>query len=930
MYTNKERLFRLQVFQQTISTLSMCPLRLYNNNCYEQFVGDSSFQEVLCSIHKILEIDEPFDIDNTIYIIKQKIKKNPKDMKKIIYPLLENFGEKLRESMWLTKPSNSLTFTRDIKDNKRLWLFLMFYDLFSKEFIEENFKTQYQRDCLIGMRNVFVKLNENYTLSVGRILTKEQDSDKIVSDIIKNYNFENMNIFELTKISRRRKIFDKDILQQRVPYLQKAFNIFLDSSFQLAQNVSKKEIEHIAIFIYMVVKENISSCTLQISKHLLIYKNRELKVVIQSETLLDEYPDKFKKYLRKFDYYRDFFLGEYASRIKTYFNKKYSGIRHEDSDFNPIQSLISRICSRLNADGGCYIKYSLFDEKLKLIASHGEASYEQGIKNYIEKINDNDKPIRDKSRVLKVINNYFSSEYKYNIDKLILQKVESKEMLQPLKDKHIRSNIAIPVTFKYKLMGILLIDSFRENTFAKEDINLVLSITSALSVQIFDQIIERNLFRIIKNVPNTAELKDKKLIEERFSYLAKYINKIFFSYGVSIWEYQLEDKEFILKSTTLGIEPNSVKIERGSDDLIQDIPLRENGFKPLVEYDIESSNRFICCSPKKYDKRINAIKIYPIIQNGQILGALSIYNKREEDYRAIDNQSLISVNEHLKVFFNIVSTFIEQKALIQNNALHEISKKLMMIKSNTVQLRELLHENFVQLDDKARYRFGIKLDDIENFTKDVKLSFDFISNGSDEYRDKNLIDYEIENKYKKAQKQNSENNNIRMVVNQLITSIPAPLCYKNIKIKNHVDNIDVSIAHIVLNDIFQNLILNAMKYSFQGTEIKIHSKIKSNSIRIYIKSEGIEITDDERNDIFKYGYRCLCAKNFKEKIGNKEINYIDGEEQNAGIGLYKVNALLTNILSGEIRLKKEKSRFENGEVIIFEIILPITLLRKRG
>lgn len=931
MYTDKERLFRLQVFQQTISTLSMYPLRLYNNNCYEQFVKDNNFQETLKLIHKKLNIQDSFDIDNSINIIKQKIQKNPKDIEKIIYPLLEDLGEKLREDMWVTKPSNSLTFTRDIKENKILWFFLMFYDLFPKTFIDEHFKTPYQRDCLIGMRNVFVKLDEQYTLAVGRIITKDQDSDNIVGNILRDYNFENVNIFELTKISRRRKIFDKEILKKRVPYIQKTFNIFIKSTVQLPQNIAKDEIEKVAIFIYMVAKEDKREFTIQTSKNLIIYQNKELRVVAQKSTS-PQYPDIFKKYLRKFDNYRDFFLGEYTSRLKTSFSKKYSGVRHSNSSFNPIQGLLSRICSRLNADGGCYIKYNLSDRKLKLIANHGESSYKRGIESYIQKINNNDKPIRERSRVLQVIDNYFNHDNQYNINKLILQKIEPTRILQPIKDKPILSNIAIPVTFRYKLMGILLIDSFRQDSFTKDDINLILSITSALSVQIFDQIIEVNLFRIIKNVPNSAELKDKKLIESRFSYLAKYINKIFFSHGVAIWEYQAKNLSFILKSTTLAISPNSVKIEPGSNDLIQDFPLtyQANGFKPLVEYDIQNSDRFICCNPKNYDKRINAIKIYPIIQEGELLGAFSIYNKREEDYRAIDNQSLISVNEHLKVFFNITSTFMEQKALMQSNSLHEISKKLMMIQSKTIQLRELLYKNFVQLDEQSRYHFDIKLNDIKKFTNDIKLSFDFISNSSDEYMDKNFIDHEIDEKYKVAQKKNREKSNIRAVINQLVNAIPPPLSHKNIKIKNNVDNIDVLVAHIVLNDIFQNLLLNAMKYSFQGTEVKISSKIKSNSIRIYMKNEGIGISDEERDDIFKYGYRCLSAKNFKEKIGDEEVDYPDGKEQNAGIGLYKVNAILTNVLSGEIRFKKEVSRFKNGEIIIFELILPITLLEKRG
>ncbi|CAA6813424.1 MAG: Unknown protein [uncultured Sulfurovum sp.] len=931
LIAEKEYLFRLQVFQQTISTLSMYPLRLYKNSCYETFINDDGFQSTLKNIHNQFIKEKAFDSSRVLKFLKEKMKKKPREIEKEIFVELGLFGDKLNKSMWATKPSNSLAFTRDIKENKKLWFSLMFYDIFSVDEIEK-FEQPFERECLVGMYNVYVKINKEYTLSIGRFLTKEQDSDKVVSSIFKNYDFDNINIFELTKVSRRRKIFNQKMIKDEAFKLQKIFRIFLDIIENLPDEIAKNEIEKVAIFIYMIVQDDIKEKTIETLKYQLIYNNTQF--IIKANTINRHKKDAdFGKYFRKFENYRDLFLAEYTSRIKTSFNKKYSGVRHEDNGFNPINDLIGRICSRLNADIGCYIKYSLHNEKLKLITSYGDKKYGEGIQNLIERINLEEKGIIEKSRVLKIINNYYNVDYQNDINKLILQDIEDNDgFFLPIVNKYIRSNIAIPVTFRYKLLGVLLIDSFRKDSFTRDDINLTLSITSALSVQIFDQIIEQNLFNIIKSVPNQAVLKDEKLLREHFSDLTRYVNRIFFSYGVAIWKYDEKDSSFILKSTTLPIEADYVKITQGSNDLILDLlNYKNNELRPLSEYNIGTSNRFTCCNPKKYDERINTVKIYPIVEDGILLGAFSIYNKREADYKAIDSQSLVSVSAHLKVFFNIVSTFREQRALIANNALHEISKKLVMVQNKTAQLEELLYKNFRYLDGYTRHRFNVKLDDINNFISDVKQSFDFIANQSDAYMGQDFVDEEIEKKYLPAQKQvHRKTLCVRDMINQLINSIPAPLCNKRINIKNNTNKVDVYIAHNVLNDIFQNLLFNAMKYSFQRTEIIILSKLKGNALYISFKNEGLDITLDERDDIFKYGYRCLNAKKFKETIDNEEVSYKDGEEQNAGIGLYKVQSLLKNVLSGEVRLKKESSNFKNGAKIIFEVVLPIKLVKKRG
>jgi putative methionine-R-sulfoxide reductase with GAF domain len=922
----KEYLFRLQVFQQTISTLYTYPLRLYKNDCYGNFVKELEDSGDALKLHTILSSNKSYSIDQLMEDIKLHIKNTPDKSQKEISDILEPYVEKLSSFMWETKASNSLTFTRDIKDNKRIRMFLMLYDLFKIEYIDTHFKEPYNCNCFIGMKNIFVKLTDEYTLCVGRLFTTDQRLNDIIKEMIQKYNFNNMNIFELTKIAKKRRIIDSKLLKTSIPTIKSSFDLFLNSISKLPDDISKEEIEKVSIFIYMITKHNLLESTIVTNRLKLTYKNKQLQISNNSvdKEFID---DNYQHCCNKFESYRDLFRSEYTSRAKNYLNKKYSGLM--DDNYIPIVELLKRICNRLNADGGFFIRYNIADDKLEASAPYGDIEYQKGIKTLINSINTHQKKA-DKSRVLRIIKNYFDKEYKYDIDKLIFQNLERKEILQPVKDKPILSNIAIPVTFRHKLLGVLLIDSFRKDNFTDDDINIILSLSDALSVQIFDQIVEKNLFKIIENVPNQAELTNGQTLKIRFQNLATSINNIFFSYGVAIWSHNSEDNTFTLESTTLPIPDDikSQKIETNSNDIIWNI-IKNN---KVQTYNIKDDlSRFICYNPNEYDSRINCVEIHAIEDTqGHTIGALSIYNASKDDYKAIDEQSLKSVMKHLQIFFNIIKTFKEQKELVHKHALHEISSKLNMIKNKTRQLKNILFENFRDIDRHARHQFNTKITDIENFVDNTQKSFQYITNTSDETHKKNLVDDKIERLYKPEQRKNEKTNNIRAIINEVITSIPSPYDRKNIEIENSVDfHIDLLISSLILSDLFENIIINAFKYSFQGTKIKIYSKVMSNSIRIHIKNDGLKIENYEKIDIFKYRYRGFETKNYQEKIDGNIITYKEKENENIGLGLYTSKELMQKVLNGEIMINIDKSIQKNGSVNTFVLVFPKTLKRKR-
>jgi putative methionine-R-sulfoxide reductase with GAF domain len=927
MQNRKEDLFKLQVFQQTISTLYMYPLRIYKNDCYDRFEETLLHAQDLQKLYELITPNKSFDFKILIKNLKNIIKENPKiiSLDSEVYKILDHHSEKLREVMWETQASNSLIFTREIKDDKRLWIFLMIYDLFSKEFIDKNFETPYSRKCLVGMQELYIKLNTEYTLSIGGLFTEKEQLNSIVKDVLQKYDFDNMNMFELLTLSKKRRTFDMARLEEKTSRIKNAFRLFFQIKSQLPFNIDKEELEVISIFIYMLSRaNNLAEEYIKTKRFKISFSKNRLTINAYSGS--EQFSENFISAQLKFKNNRDFFRGEYASRLKSTLVKKYTGLKNYDS-YSPVKDLLKHISNRLNADGASFVKYNPSNEQLTLEAIHGDERYEKGIERIVGQINRKEPYTFKRSRVLKIIESYYNDDYKYNIEKLILKDLNHNKILQPVKDKPIYSNIAIPITLQHKLLGVLLIDSFRTGSFTQDDMNLIFSISTALSVQIFDQIVENNLSSIMENLPKKAEL-DNKSINEYFSNLTRDINNIFFAYGVSIWKYSEERRSFVLKATTLALNNTSpIEIQEDSGELI--IELIDNFDDYLSVYDIEKSNLLKSCNPINFNPRINCLRIYPIVREGELIGAFSVYNHSKADYRAIDAKSLESVTKHLIIFFNTLDVLNAQRALTKTEALHEIHSRLNMLEDKTKQLRKLVNIDFKELEHYARYRFLIKLDDINNLVSNTRISFNYIANTSNKMRGLNHVDDEVINLYKPLFIDEPQINNIRYMFNELSNSIPSPYNNKNIRINNMInEQINLKVHNLILSDIFQNILLNAVKYSFQGTTIRIYSKEKAHSINIFIKNDGLPIREDEEIDIFKYGYRGFSTKGYVENIDGEDVSYEKRDKENLGIGLYKSNELVKKILVGEIYLKREKSTLQGAEVNTFEIMLPKKLLEK--
>jgi len=353
----KEQLFQLQVFQQTISTFYMYPLRVYKNDCYDRFVQHLNNKELFPILAKALDLNPTTSPSEILEFLRNTIKEEPSKIfsNEKLYQILEDESNYLRKFMWETQASNSLVFTREIKSHKPLWMFLMIYDLVSSSFIEENFSDVHATQCLLNMQIFYVKLNHAYSLSIGRFLPEsDEDQLEIVKNILENYGFEGMNVFELMTLVKKRKTFETELLAGKIKYIQKAFKLFFEVQEKLIEGLPKDELVLIFLFICMATdNREREEIFLQTKNYCLRFKNDE--VTIEQNIANESQSQNFKKRLLYFQNNADFFRTEYASRLMNSLAKRYSGF--QDNNYSIVDDLLQHICRRVNAE--CRVLYQI-------------------------------------------------------------------------------------------------------------------------------------------------------------------------------------------------------------------------------------------------------------------------------------------------------------------------------------------------------------------------------------------------------------------------------------------------------------------------------------------------------------------------------------------------------------------------------------------
>jgi signal transduction histidine kinase len=85
-----------------------------------------------------------------------------------------------------------------------------------------------------------------------------------------------------------------------------------------------------------------------------------------------------------------------------------------------------------------------------------------------------------------------------------------------------------------------------------------------------------------------------------------------------------------------------------------------------------------------------------------------------------------------------------------------------------------------------------------------------------------------------------------------------------------------------------NLISNAIKFSFEHSQIDIHTEVTENAILITVKDYGLGIPDEDRKHLFERFFRAQNVTNI----------------QGTGLGLHIVSKYV-ELMNGDIQVESE-------------------------
>ena len=132
--------------------------------------------------------------------------------------------------------------------------------------------------------------------------------------------------------------------------------------------------------------------------------------------------------------------------------------------------------------------------------------------------------------------------------------------------------------------------------------------------------------------------------------------------------------------------------------------------------------------------------------------------------------------------------------------------------------------------------------------------------------------------------------NYRTNIYQLLQTISYAKKYRQIakKLTLNIDSskdLYLNIPEVVLMKILQNIIFNAIKYSYSNTTITIKVIENKRNLHIECINYGLGIDRDERYAIFNYERRGEKINGYIDNIEGEKIEYISTANENIGVGL---------------------------------------------
>ena len=248
---------------------------------------------------------------------------------------------------------------------------------------------------------------------------------------------------------------------------------------------------------------------------------------------------------------------------------------------------------------------------------------------------------------------------------------------------------------------------------------------------------------------------------------------------------------------------------------------------------------------------------------------------------------------------------LKEVEIKMNNLKKESQKNLKLAKENEQKKNDLLvylaHDIKTPLTSVIGYLSILK----DEKTLSLKQQKKFVSIALNKsYKLENLVNelFEITKYNSNTIEITKEPINLTMLLDQIIDEFYPTLKKQNKKvIFHHKENFKINGDSDKLARAFNNIIKNAINYSYKNTEIKIEIKEENYNIKTEITNQGDTIPQDDINKIFEKFYRADSSRN--SRTGG------------TGLGLAIAKEIIT-LHGGNITVQSENNQ------TTFKIILP--------
>lgn len=418
--------------------------------------------------------------------------------------------------------------------------------------------------------------------------------------------------------------------------------------------------------------------------------------------------------------------------------------------------------------------------------------------------------------------------------------------------------------------------------------NIILS--AILGTSLFDKLYTSSKIKSLKN--STESIKNGYISENINKTVEEIINSEAQNMTICIFNLDTETAigqiEYYSRQKYFNINPFDNEISR-----LIDILYKNNAFNEL------SNNKYYIRNLETGRQESNIVVLSNIMDNTYILVQTPIKFINDISYSAIKYSILISFLSLL--IAAIIMYFVADKTTKPIRQLQIIADKISNLdfseRSNILSNDEvgLLSLSINNMADKLKEYVEQLKDDLIKQEKADKMTKQFLANVSHDFKtpltlimsysealiDMENIDEPTKNEYlniiisegnkmslfvqqllKLSQletgliKLEKSNFSINEIIEDIVNNNSIITKEKNIKVeKNIYDNFIVYADYSRIEQVFQNLYENAVKYCNEGGYININTFVVNNKCRVSIFNTGNKISDDDLENIFTSFYR---------------------------------------------------------------------------